>query len=126
LLLGWTKGENLSGLEGRYQCYAGTIMALTDEVSWLVDAAAEVAEVMGWTPTSQLGELAECMRFGVDPACLSLARAQLPGLSREDIKNLVAAGFDSPAALRAASPEVLEQYLSSSQIHTLQVLNEER
>ncbi|HJY79815.1 MAG TPA: DEAD/DEAH box helicase [Candidatus Binatia bacterium] len=126
LLLGWTKGENLSGLENRYQCYAGTIMALTDEVSWLVDAAAEVAEVMGWTPTSQLGELAECMRFGVDPACLPLARAQLPGLSREDIKNLVAAGFDSPTALRAASPAVLEQYLSSSQIHALQGLNEER
>jgi ATP-dependent DNA helicase len=123
LLLGWTKGENLSGLESRYQCYAGTIMALTDEVSWLVDAAAEIAEVMGWTPTTQLSELAECMRFGVDPACLPLARAQLPGLGREDLKTLVAAGFNSPAALREAPPEVLQQYLSPSQIQTLQLVN---
>ena len=125
LLLGWTKGENLSGLESRYQCYAGTIMALTDEVSWLVDAAAEIAEVMGWTPTTQLSELAECMRFGVDPACLPLARAQLPGLGREDLKTLVAAGFNSPAALREAPPEVLQQYLSPSQIQTLQRVNAE-
>jgi len=119
LLLGWTKGENLAGLEGRYQCYAGTIMALTDEVSWLVDAAAEIAEVMGWTPTARLGELAECMRFGVGPAGLPLARAQLPGLGREDIKNLVAAGLDSPAALREAAPEVLARYLSPGQIQAL-------
>ncbi len=126
LLIGWTKGENLSGLENHYQCYAGTIMTLTDEVSWLVDAAAEVAEVMGWTPAKQLGELAECMRLGVDSAGLVLARAHLPGLSREDIKNLVAAGFASPAVLREASPEVLARYLSPSQIQTLQMLNDER
>ncbi|HKA54131.1 MAG TPA: DEAD/DEAH box helicase [Candidatus Binatia bacterium] len=119
LLLGWTKGENLAGLESRYQCYAGTIMALTDEVSWLVDAAAEVAEVMGWTPTTRLGELAECVRFGIGPAGLPLARAQLPGLGREDIKNLVAAGLDSPAALREAAPEVLARYLSPGQIQAL-------
>jgi hypothetical protein len=100
-------------------------MALTDEVSWLVDAAAEIAEVMGWTPTTQLSELAECMRFGVDPACLPLARAQLPGLGREDLKTLVAAGFNSPAALREAPPEVLQQYLSPSQIQTLQRVNAE-
>ncbi|MBI3796479.1 MAG: DEAD/DEAH box helicase [Deltaproteobacteria bacterium] len=127
LLLGWTKGENLSGLESRYQCYAGTIMALTDEVSWLVDAAAEIAEVMGWTPTTQLSELAECMRFGIDSACLPLARAQLPGLGREDLKNLVAAGFNSPTALRDAPPEVLERYLSPGQIQALtEMMNAER
>src|SRR5262249_49886843 len=47
LLLGWSKGEDVSQLESRYQCYAGTIMAASDEASWLVDAAAEIAEVMG-------------------------------------------------------------------------------
>jgi helicase len=119
LLLGWTKGEELSQLESRYQCYAGTIMATSDEVSWLVDAAAEVAEVMGWNPAAQLAELAECVRFGVSPACLPLARAQLPGLSREDMKTLVEAGFDSPAALREASTDILERYLSFTQIETV-------
>jgi hypothetical protein len=100
-------------------------MALTDEVSWLVDAAAEIAEVMGWAPTSQLGELAECTRFGLGAACLPLARAQLPGLGRENVKNLVAAGFNSLAALREAQPEVLERYLSPSQIQALQTLHAE-
>ena len=120
LLLGWIAGDGLSGLETRYQCYAGTIMALTDEVSWLADAAAEVAEVMGWTPAKRLAELAERIRLGVDTASLALARARLPGLGREALKALVAAGFDSPAALRDAPPEVLERYLSPRQLQALQ------
>ena len=120
LLLGWIAGDGLSGLETRYQCYAGTIMALTDEVSWLADAAAEVAEVMGWTPAKRLAELAERIRLGVDTASLALARARLPGLGREALKALVAAGFDSPAALRDAPPAVLERYLSPRQLQALQ------
>ncbi|MGH7965861.1 MAG: DEAD/DEAH box helicase, partial [Candidatus Binatia bacterium] len=79
LLLGWANGDELSGLESRYQCYAGTIRTLTDEVSWLADAAAAVAEVMGWPPTKQFAEFAERVRLGVDTASLALARARLPG-----------------------------------------------
>jgi hypothetical protein len=88
-------------------------------VGWLVDAAAEIAEVMGWAPAAQLANLAERVRLGIDSSGLTLARAHLPGLSREDIRALVAAGFDSPVALREASPEVLERYLSPTQIQTL-------
>ena len=119
LLLGWINGDELSSLENRCQCYAGTILSLTDEVSWLVDAAAEIAEVMGWASAKQLSELAERARFGVDPPSLELARAQLPGLNREEIKTLVSAGFDSPLAVREASPEALEPYLSQPQIEAL-------
>ena len=119
LLLGWINGDELASLENRCQCYAGTILSLTDEVSWLVDAAAEIAEVMGWTPAKQLSELAERARFGVDPSSLELARAHLPSLNREEIKALVSAGFDSPRAVREAPPEVLEPYLSPKQIEAL-------
>jgi len=121
LLSGWVKGEQLSGLESRYQCYAGTIKAQTEEVSWLADAAAEVAEVMGWPGAKRLSELAECVQFGVDASGLALARAQLPGLGRDEIRALVAAGFDSVAALRDASLEVLSRYLSPQQIAGLQM-----
>jgi replicative superfamily II helicase len=119
LLVGWTKGEELPQLESRYQCYAGTIMAASDEVGWLVDAAAEIAEVMGWNPAEHLAQLSECVRYGVAPVCLPLARAHVPGLSREDLRTLVEAGLDSPAALRDASTEVLERYLSFAQIDVL-------
>ena len=119
LLLGWINGDELSSLENRCQCYAGTILSLTDEVGWLVDAAAEIAEVMGWASAPQLSELAERARLGVDPPSLELARAQLPGLNREEIKTLVSAGFDSPLAVREASPEALEPYLSPPQIEAL-------
>ena len=116
LLMGWIKGQELSGLESGYQCYAGTIKAQTEEVSWLAEAAAEVADVMGWSPTQQISNLAERVRFGVDTEGLTLARANLPGIGREEIRVLVAAGFDSVAALREASPEVLARYLSAEQI----------
>ena len=119
LLLGWINGDELSSLENRCQCYAGTILTLTDEVSWLVDAAAEIAEVMGWASAKQLSELAERARLGVAPPSLELARAQLPGLNREEIKTLVSAGFDSLMAVREASPEALEPYLSPPQIEAL-------
>ena len=125
LLTQWIKGEALSGLESRYRCYAGTIKALTDEIGWLADAATEVAEIMGWTAAEQLKDLADSIRFGVGPDGLALARAQLPGLSREDVSALVAAGFDSPAALREAAPEALARYLSASQIETLQEISPE-
>ena len=95
------------------------LWSLTDEVSWLVDAAAEIAEVMGWASATQLSELAERARLGVGLPSLELARAQLPGLNREEIKTLVSAGFDSPLAVREAPPEALEPYLSSPQIEAL-------
>ena len=119
LLLGWINGDALSSLENRCQCYAGTILSLTDEVGWLADAAAEIAEVMGWASAAQLSELAERARLGVDLPSLELARAQLPGLNREEIKTLVSAGFDSPLAVREAPSDVLEPYLSSQQIEAL-------
>ena len=121
LLMGWIKGEHLSGLETQYQCYAGTIKTQTEEVSWLADAAAEVAEVMGWPGAHRLGELAECVQFGIETSGLTLARAQLPGIGRDEIRALVAAGFDSVATLREASPEVLSRYLSPSQIAGLRL-----
>lgn len=120
LLSEWIGGDALSGLESRYRCYAGTIKTLTDEIGWLADAANEVAEVMGWTKADHLKDLADCVRFGVGPDGLALARAQLPGLDREAVRALVAAGFDSPAAVQEASPEVLATYLSPIQIETLQ------
>ena len=78
LLLGWINGDELSSLGNRCQCYAGTILSLTDEVSWLVDAAAEIAEVMGWASATQLSELAERARLGVDTPSLELARLSCP------------------------------------------------
>lgn len=116
LLLAWINGGPLSELETQYRCHAGMIKTQTEEVSWLVDAAAEVAEVMGWPGARRLGEIAECVQFGIDAPGLALARAQLPGIGRNEIRALVAAGFDSVAALREASPEVLSRYLSPSQI----------
>ncbi|MCS6924592.1 MAG: DEAD/DEAH box helicase [Candidatus Binatia bacterium] len=119
LLLGWIGGEALASLETRYQCYAGTITAVTEEMSWMMDAAAEIAEVMGWPGAARVSTLAERVRWGVEESVLPLARARLSGLGREELKKLVAAGFASPAAVREAPPAVLARYLSPVQIAAL-------
>jgi helicase len=113
LLTDWTQGEPLSSLEGKYRCYAGTIKGLSEEMSWLADAAAAIAEVVGCSPSlrQRLTDLADRLVFGVDPQSLSLARLRLPGIGREEIKTLVRAGFDSKAALEETSSEVLRSIL---------------
>ncbi|MGH7962525.1 MAG: helicase-related protein, partial [Candidatus Binatia bacterium] len=66
LLSRWIGGDALADLESRFQCYAGTINTVVDTVSWLVDAAAEIAQVMSWTPATLISELAERVRLGID------------------------------------------------------------
>jgi len=87
--LSWIAGEEITDLEQHYQCYAGTIKAQTEHMSWLADAAAEVASVMGWVPAQRLSDLAERLRLGVDAAGLVVART-VPGARREAIKALAA------------------------------------
>jgi replicative superfamily II helicase len=113
LLTDWIQGEPLSGLEEKYRCYAGTIRGLSEEMSWLADANAAIAEVVGCSPAlrQRLTDLSDRLVFGVDTQSLSLARLRLPGIGREEIKTLVRAGFDSKAALEEASPEVLSSLL---------------
>lgn len=111
LLLGWTGGDPLADLESRFHCYAGTINTVVDTVSWLVDAAAEIAQIMGWTPATRISELAERMRLGLDPAGLPLAPAPLPQLGREATQALVAAEVESPAVLKKTRSGAQEQYL---------------
>ncbi len=101
LLTDWIQGESLPGLEDKYRCYAGTIRGLSEEMSWLADATAAIAEVVGCSPAlrQRLTDLADRLVFGVDTLSLSLARLRLPGIRRDEIKTMVRAGFDSKAAL---------------------------
>jgi len=115
LLTEWIEGEELTALEQRYQCYAGTIKAQTEELAWLSESAAEIAQVIGWTLPSRLSELAECLRFGVSPAGLALARARLPGITRDIITALVGAGVTSPATFVELPREEIRRYLSPSE-----------
>ena len=75
LALNWSAGEEIADLEQHYQCYAGTIKTQMEHLSWLADAAAEVAAVMGWAPAQRLKDLAERLHLGVDTAGLAVARA---------------------------------------------------
>jgi len=96
LALGWIAGAEIADLEQHYQCYAGTIKTQMAHLSWLVDAAAEIASVMGWGPTRRLSDLAERLRLGVDAAGLAAARA-VPEAGPEEIEALTTVGVTTPA-----------------------------
>lgn len=98
LALGWIGGEDVADLERQYQCYAGTIKAQTEHLSWLADAAAEVASVMGRPATQRLRDLAERLHHGVDAAGLAVART-VPGARRDAIKAMTVTGVIPPVAL---------------------------
>src|SRR5262249_13811147 len=68
LALSWVAGEEMTGLERHYQCYAGTIKTQLEHLSWLADAAAEIAAIMGWEPAQRLKDLAERLHLGVSAA----------------------------------------------------------
>ncbi len=73
LALSWIAGEEMTELERHYQCYAGTIKTQMEHLSWLADAAAEIAAIMGWAPAQRLKELAE--HFGVSATGFAVAHA---------------------------------------------------
>jgi len=114
LLADWIQGENLSALEGKYQCYAGTIKGLAEEVSWLANAAAGIAEVLGCDPVliKRLSSLADRLTFGVEVSCVELACLRVRGLGREKVKALARAGFDSRAAIQEADVKELAKVLA--------------
>jgi helicase len=96
LALGWSAGAEIADLEQHYQCYAGTIKTQMAHLNWLVDAAAEIASVMGWGPTQRLSDLAERLRLGVDAAGLAAARA-VPEAGPEVIEALTTVAVPTPA-----------------------------
>ncbi|HXG22727.1 MAG TPA: helicase-related protein [Methylomirabilota bacterium] len=95
LAVGWIAGEEIAELEQHYQCYAGTIRTQMEQLSWLADAAAEIAQVMGWELACRLNDLAERLQLGVDTAGLMIART-IPGARRAAIKAMVASGVITP------------------------------
>ncbi|HKA55076.1 MAG TPA: DEAD/DEAH box helicase [Candidatus Binatia bacterium] len=95
LALGWIAGEEIADLEQHYQCYAGTIKTQMAHLSWLADAATEVASVMGWGPTQRLSDLAERLRLGVDAA--GLAASAVPEAGQETIEALTTASMTTSA-----------------------------
>ncbi len=103
VLTDWTNGVVCRDIERQYfaqypdKAYSGTIRAVADAASWMLEIAADVAHA--WDLSSGLVErlqtLARRLRAGVPAEGLQFADLHLRGLNRDAIQRLVEAGFDS-------------------------------
>ncbi len=116
ILHAWVTGVPTVEMETRFHCYSGSIRALGTEFSWLADALAGVAGVLGWpeAAVAQVRTLADQLVHGVQAEGLALARAGVSGLGRGRISALVAAGITELEAVTQASREMLRKLVTSA------------
>jgi helicase len=114
VMRGWMEGAALHTLEERYDTMAGQITAAAEQISWILDAAAAIATVLGAkkTFTARIQELALRAQYGLDADALPLALLNHEELNRARILALAAAGLTDPAALKTCPDAVLRRYLS--------------
>jgi len=121
-LLEWIDHAPLYELEERYHTMTGQIMGAADQISWIIDATAAIAQSFGCEPdfTARLTDLAECVQHGVRPEALPLARRNLPSLTRNAITALVAGGLHQPGPLVEAPLALLTRHLDRADAQDLQ------
>lgn len=113
ILLEWITSRSTVEIEQSYDIHAGAIARIGEEFSWLAEAAAALAQAIGWpAETSQrLFELSERLLQGVPAGGLALSRMRIKGLGRIFIARLLREGYDSPEALSSLPIELLKNLL---------------
>jgi len=113
LLDRWIQGKDPPSIRRDFESYFGTIAAVADGMSWIMGAAALIAQSTGVSKTLQdrLSILSEKLLYGVEAKGLELAKLKVQGLGRAGIKILVTEGFASRQAIRETSLNVLAQLI---------------
>ncbi len=97
----WICGRRTREIERNYQLGAGSLRNMGGSLSWIMDVMAAISAVMNGDAamTHDLGQLTECLAHGVAAEGIFLARLGVPGLGRDGIGRLIAAGFTSEDAV---------------------------
>ena len=84
-LMQWLDQASLKNLEETFSTMTGQIVAAAEQISWLLDATAGIANALGAAPefASRITTLSERVQHGVPEEALPLARLQTPELSRK-------------------------------------------
>jgi helicase len=96
-------------IEEEFSTMAGQIVGAAEQMSWLADAAIEIAKACGHAErlTDTIRDLSDRLRFGVTVDGLALARLRVDGLDRSAIAGLAAAGCVTPESIVHSSVEKL-------------------
>lgn len=100
----WLGPEETCEVEQAVRLSAARLETLGETVGWIVDTLAELGAECGW-PASECRRLrrhADCLAFGCPVEGLRLARLRVPGLGRDSLRALIAAGLQSKQEVRAS------------------------
>jgi len=105
----WIELVPVHEIEEEFSTMAGQIVTAAEQMSWLADAAIEIAKACGQTErlSEMMRDLSDRLRFGVAVEPLALARLRVDGLGRSGIAGLAAAGCATPESVTQASIEKL-------------------
>ncbi len=96
-------------IEEEFSTMAGQIVTAAEQMSWLADAAIEIAKSCGHTErlSEMIRDLSDRLRFGVPVEALALARLRVDGLDRSRIARLAAAGCATPESIAQSALDKL-------------------
>lgn len=111
--LAWIEEADARTLESRFQVWMGNIESLGQEMAWLVDTLAPIADACDWPPArvAELATLAARLSFGVREDALELARLRVDRLSRGLIRALVEKACGEIETLRSKSEAELHSMI---------------
>jgi len=118
----WIDHRALYDLEDAYHTMAGQVLSAADQMSWLIDAAATLAQAFGCEDAfvERLTRLAARVKFGVRDEALTIARQRAVPLDRNTLLALSAAELTTPNAIASVSVSTLKQWLdreAAEQLH---------
>ena len=110
-LADWIDERRTKDIERQYHVWAGALRRVGEEYAWLAEALAAIAQACGW-PEPRCREielLSDRLVHGVREDAVSVAKLRVRGLGRVLVRRLVAAGFNTPEAMRVAGEDAVRR-----------------
>lgn len=116
----WIEEVALHVLEAEYDVTAGQIRGAADQLAWLADATAALADADECAPgfVTTLYSVAERLHYGLREQTLSLARI-VPEAPRHALLALAELGVISPQSVRTVPQALLGRWLDPDQVNRL-------
>ncbi len=118
LLADWVEEVRTKDIERKYSVWAGALRRLGEEYAWLVEALSAIAQACGWSETrcKDISILADRLVHGVRGDAVAICSLRVNGLGRSLVRRIVAAGFSTPASMRAADEEILRKAVNHRRV----------
>jgi replicative superfamily II helicase len=116
ILKEWVEGCKALDIEEEFLSLAGTIRAAGEMSGWLMDAAASIADLLGFPKVDGefLRDLSVRLEAGVRSEGVPFCRIRIRGFGRTHVQKLLNAGFTDLDTLRKATDDALASAIGKS------------